>query len=888
MLSKRILALVCVLLFSFISFAEVFLTANIDSVDMVSEIAPHNAFTDLISYRDKLYLTFREANSHVGSVGDIRVLVSNDVGNSWQSAAFLSFGGDIDLRDPHLSITPEERLMLNCFVVPQSSGATYSAVFFSDNGTDWDAGTKIPNSDGYILWAPAWRDGKAYCVAYGRNSIHLFESEDGINYNLTIPQMLLGNSENETSILFSRTGAMILLVRREGPNQSSLIGYSKDGDPYNIQWKDTGVRVGGPKLIELPNGTILVGGRRYQPSVRMSLWLVDIEKGSLSEILEFPSGGDTSYPGMIYTDNKLLASYYSSHIDSRAKIYFSKVSLSSPVLYREIFASNGVINPLSFAGWFLNSGNQGSSAPADQVAAANGANMGIGSVNSNPAVSDNNSGYAYVSSGYDIGRPHLFWTDEYTFDLRKWGNVKFSWYPNNTSANEKIRAAIRVGDPKHNQWYVSDPYIRHIPSGWTTGTVIEIDYALSSWRKLYFKADEVLEMGDISEHPSFTEITAFGVFLDDKQNHCRFDNFKIAESLETAHLIDDGDYRQYSFYQMDGSYNASTGFGDALRDDGPVGNNNLMGLNGVWRAGNAPRHTAGFNNQSDSAFAFAGTNPDIISARLDMPLKEGFKIEFMLKADTPPSVDSLYPHLCTGIGGSAFNLQGQRKNNPERLDGLEFTLGLLATPSINSIDNQGFNDGRWRYISFGYDAGFDRIWLQVDGQVAVNYGVDTFCSPSHLLFGATSSLNARYGFNGIIDDIKISYYSGTKIISPSEGQPVYYGQMSKIAWNSNLNKHRLGIQFSSDGGESWITIFANSKNKGFVAWQPPAVNAERCFIKLYDPKNSKIVYAVSSPFALFEECDFFDITGDCKVDLDDFAILSRHWLIDSSAIRLFP
>ena len=72
------------------------------SVNRIWDRSPHNAFTDLIRFRDRWWCTFREAECHGASSGRIRILVSDD-GESWESAAVVAEAG-IDLRDPKLSI----------------------------------------------------------------------------------------------------------------------------------------------------------------------------------------------------------------------------------------------------------------------------------------------------------------------------------------------------------------------------------------------------------------------------------------------------------------------------------------------------------------------------------------------------------------------------------------------------------------------------------------------------------------------------------------------------------------------------------------------------------------------------------------------------------------
>src|SRR6187397_370910 len=78
------------------------------SVTKIWDKGPHNAFTDLIRWRDKWYCTFREADAHVGGDGKLRVLESAD-GTAWKPVGLVEEAG-IDLRDPHLSITPDDRL----------------------------------------------------------------------------------------------------------------------------------------------------------------------------------------------------------------------------------------------------------------------------------------------------------------------------------------------------------------------------------------------------------------------------------------------------------------------------------------------------------------------------------------------------------------------------------------------------------------------------------------------------------------------------------------------------------------------------------------------------------------------------------------------------------
>src|SRR5262245_27470150 len=81
------------------------LTAEIVSVQKIWDRAPHNAFTDLIRFRNRWYCVFREGAGHAEGEGKLRVLMSND-GERWVSAALLEEPGR-DLRDAKFAITPD-------------------------------------------------------------------------------------------------------------------------------------------------------------------------------------------------------------------------------------------------------------------------------------------------------------------------------------------------------------------------------------------------------------------------------------------------------------------------------------------------------------------------------------------------------------------------------------------------------------------------------------------------------------------------------------------------------------------------------------------------------------------------------------------------------------
>ena len=291
--------------------------------------APHNAFTDLIRFKDRWYCVFREGKGHVSPDGALRVISSPD-GQKWESAALIT-SANSDLRDAKISATPDGRLML-AGAEAMNKPVTHkhqSLVWFSEDGRNWSEKHEVGDRDNW-LWRITWHKDKCYGWGYGcqnhNRGIRLFGSSDGKSFDTLIGKAdVEGTYPNETSMVFLPDNTCYCLLRQDGRPNSGYIGKSKP--PYTEwKWKALGVRIGGPHMIRLPDGRFLAVVRLYDSPVRSSVCWLDPEKGTLTEALKLPSGGDTSYAGMVWHEDLLWISYYSSH-EGKTAIYLAKVKV---------------------------------------------------------------------------------------------------------------------------------------------------------------------------------------------------------------------------------------------------------------------------------------------------------------------------------------------------------------------------------------------------------------------------------------------------------------------------------------------------------------------------------------------------------------------------------
>jgi len=301
--------------------------AELVEIRKIWDQAPHNAFTDLIQFNGQWFCVFREGKDHVSPDGALRIITSND-GNTWTSAALIT-DAKSDLRDAKITITPKGELMLSgAAALHQPAEFKHqSLAWFSKDGQQWSEPVKIGDPN-FWLWRTTWHWKTAYSIGYDtteERSLRLYTSKDGRRFDALASNLFYEGQPNETSIIFLPDDTALCLLRRDGEKASGKLGVAKW--PYKQwNWKDLGVKIGGPQMLRLPDGRIVAAVRLYDGGARTALMWVDAQDGKLTEFLKLPSGGDTSYPGLVWHDGLLWISYYSSH-EGKTSIYLAKVKL---------------------------------------------------------------------------------------------------------------------------------------------------------------------------------------------------------------------------------------------------------------------------------------------------------------------------------------------------------------------------------------------------------------------------------------------------------------------------------------------------------------------------------------------------------------------------------
>ncbi len=356
------------------------------------------------------------------------------------------------------------------------------------------------------------------------------------------------------------------------------------------------------------------------------------------------------------------------------------------------------------------------------------------------------------------------------------------------------------------------------------------------------------------------------------------DSFKVYERAVT--------YMPYTTYYMDGTYDRIAGTGTSLADSGPISSNSLAHYTGGSQENTPTQITQGYDGE---ALEFDGISPQLLRANFSMDMSSGFIGKLKFKTDVVPDPVQAYPYLLRMSGGSALLLQGMYQADPNRFDNISMSFAGGAPVSIAAPGGLGWNDNQWHSVTFGFEPGAANGWtfVKIDGDARLeSYRTSASAVQNNTIMtiGATESLNNRYGYSGVLDEIEF-YYAvlATEVLSPASGDILYWDEKYHIVWEADvhLSSAKVKLEYSGNDGASWNTISMTSNTGNYIWTVPQITETDQCLIRLSNVNDANIVYAVSGEFTVLETCNLTgDLTGDCYLDFEDFTEMASYWLFN--------
>jgi len=301
-------------------------------------ICPHNENTDLIVWKDAIWLVHRSAVSQVlGPNSSLHVYRSGDAGKSFEHKATIAAPSDRDIRDPHfysvgdtLHIKALTRLEK---ATPRDSDVDTIAVnLHSTDGVTWTAQQPIGPVT-WSFWNIELHAGTYYTAAYedGDKSVVLYSSTDGLQWTRgALVYGVAADTPLETEVIFMPSGRLLALVRMDGTDAELLGGQGRlrtkvcwASAPYaqfDCNAELTGQRLDGPVSF-FSGARLFLVARKHITGVRKRTALFEItgtlEGGpiDIKEWGEFPSAGDTAYAGVApLGGSRFVVTWYSGEL----------------------------------------------------------------------------------------------------------------------------------------------------------------------------------------------------------------------------------------------------------------------------------------------------------------------------------------------------------------------------------------------------------------------------------------------------------------------------------------------------------------------------------------------------------------------------------------------
>ncbi len=301
--------------------------ASLDWMEKVYGDGMHNAFTDLIAWHGHYYVCFRHATSHMSMDGEIRVMRSADL-KAWEPCGTLDTVGDD--RDPHFAATDTalsvyfgtwDTVHQPGHALPdRHSVRSYFAT--STDGTQWSKIQGVYEPE-WWLWRVRYHDGAYYSAAYTAVRPHpdvretrLLKSENGLDWTL-VSTVTNERKAGEADILWRPDGA-VWILSRTGDEAGDAEWFRGDASLQQWHGTATGVLIHAPVFATWKDRCFVAGRGRQDGKYVTRIW--ELAGSEVREVITLPSGGDTSYPGLLVdpasldTDRPaLFASWYSQH-----------------------------------------------------------------------------------------------------------------------------------------------------------------------------------------------------------------------------------------------------------------------------------------------------------------------------------------------------------------------------------------------------------------------------------------------------------------------------------------------------------------------------------------------------------------------------------------------
>jgi len=340
------------------------------------ECMESNNNLDLMKYEGRIFFAFRTAPHHFAGKKTRLYVLSSEDGEKWEYETEQRIGAD--MREPRFAEI-NGRLMFYYFEAGKNalSFTPQNVWAMHRNGpADWSEPKKVePFGSGCVLWRVKVRDGVAYATGYcGGESMYTFgndapavwfmKTEDGYNFTPVGEDSVVVVGGSECAFEFDDKGDLFGVIRNEGGDGKTWGGKvctAKAGDLGNWECRVTPYKYDSPLMFKHDGELYLIARRniggvydqekRWIPGQletahyllrywftkkRTALYRMDREALDFEVVLDFPSRGDTAFPGLVKLDDDRYLMYNYSSDPEGPDRYWLSGQLHSTQIYSTV------------------------------------------------------------------------------------------------------------------------------------------------------------------------------------------------------------------------------------------------------------------------------------------------------------------------------------------------------------------------------------------------------------------------------------------------------------------------------------------------------------------------------------------------------------------------
>jgi hypothetical protein len=117
------------------------------------------------------------------------------------------------------------------------------------------------------------------------------------------------------------------------------------------------------------------------------------------------------------------------------------------------------------------------------------------------------------------------------------------------------------------------------------------------------------------------------------------------------------------------------------------------------------------------------------------------------------------------------------------------------------------------------------------------------------------------------------------VTSPNGGEAWVADSNYSITWANAGTIADVVIEYSTDNGSSFSSVSPpNAGNTGSYEWVIPTVDSNQCLVRVSSAVDANLCDTSDDLFTIYQCTLYYDLTGDCFVNLLDLDALGSEWL----------